>query len=238
MSTKFSLSLCVVAIATFLQAIQAHTVITYPGWRGDNLHSSGTVQDTNGLSSLQTGNGTLHPFGMQWEYPCGGMPMSTNRTKWPIKGGAIAFQPGWFSGHSSAFMYFNLGIGNNPDNYSFVMQNGLNIVGPAREPWPGTFCLPQVPLPAGMKVNVGDNATIQVIETALHGAALYNCVDITFANPEDVEEVTEDNCFNSTQIKSNLIFTTDALQQSSAAQPSIPTFATLSLLLGAFLSII
>ena len=153
------------------------------------------------------------------------MPLSQNRTKWPVKGGAIAFQPGWFSGHSSAYMYFNLGLGNNPENYSFVMQNGINLVGPSREPWPGTFCLPQVPLPAGIKVNVGDNATIQVIETALHGAALYNCVDITFAEPEDVVQVTEDNCFNSSQIKSNLIFTTDALQQSSGIQRSISVLA-------------
>ena len=164
--------------------------------------------------------------------------MSNNRTKWPVKGGAIAFQPGWFSGHSSAFMYFNLGIGNNPDNYSFVMQNGLNIIGPSKEPWPGTFCLPQVPLPAGLNVNVGDNATIQIIETALHGAALYNCVDITFAEPEDVEEVTEDNCFNSTQIQYNLIFTTNALQQSGSTRPSIPIFATISLLVAALVSII
>jgi len=113
-------------------------------------------------------------------------------------------------------MYFNLGLGDNPTNYSFVMQNGLNIVGPSKEPWPGTFCLPQIPMPAGLKVNVGDNATIQVIETALHGAALYNCVDITFAEPEDVEEVNEQNCFNSTQISSNLIFTTEALASGSS----------------------
>lgn len=147
--------------------------------------------------------------------------MSTNRTLWPVKGGAIAWQPGWFTGHSSAFMYFNLGLGNNPTNYSMVMQNGLNIVGPSREPYPGTFCLPQVPLPAGVTVNVGDNATIQIIETALHGAALYNCVDITFADPKDVPEVNETNCFNSSQITSNLIFTTAAL--SSAYKVSIAT---------------
>jgi len=158
----------------------------------------------------------------------GGMPMSQNRTKWPIKGGAIAFQPGWFSGHSSAFMYFNLGLGNNPANYSFVMQNGLNIVGPSKEPWPGTFCLPQVPLPAGLQVNVGDNATIQVIETALHGAALYNCVDITFAEPEDVPEVNEQNCFNASQISSNLIFTTEALA-SDSTMAHVPLVAMLSM---------
>lgn len=168
----------------------------------------------------------------------GGMPMSENRTKWPVRGGAIAFQPGWFSGHSSAFMYFNLGLGNNPDNYSFVMQNGLNIIGPSKEPWPGTFCLPQVPLPAHLNVNVGDNATIQVIETALHGAALYNCVDITFAEPEDVPEVNETNCFNSSQISSNLIFTTEALQTSRSSTTYTLPLMSLSIAFAAALALI
>jgi hypothetical protein len=27
---------------------QAHTVITYPGYRGNNLHLNGTVQQSNG----------------------------------------------------------------------------------------------------------------------------------------------------------------------------------------------
>lgn len=164
--------------------------------------------------------------------------MSENRTKWPVRGGAIAFQPGWFSGHSSAFMYFNLGLGNNPDNYSFVMQNGLNIIGPSKEPWPGTFCLPQVPLPAHLNVNVGDNATIQVIETALHGAALYNCVDITFAEPEDVPEVNETNCFNSSQISSNLIFTTEALQTSRSSTTYTLPLMSLSIAFAAALALI
>ena len=31
----------------------AHTVITYPGWRGDNLRENDD-----------------YPYGMQWEYPC------------------------------------------------------------------------------------------------------------------------------------------------------------------------
>lgn len=31
----------------------AHTVITYPGWRGDNLVTNDTF-----------------PYGMQWMYPC------------------------------------------------------------------------------------------------------------------------------------------------------------------------
>lgn len=164
--------------------------------------------------------------------------MSQNRTKWPIKGGAIAFQPGWFSGHSSAFMYFNLGFGNNPENYSNVMYNGINLIGPSAQPWPGTFCLPQVPLPAHYTPQVGDNATIQVIETALHGAALYNCVDITFAEPEDVAEVNETNCFNSSQISYNLIFTTNTVDTSGAPSMSSPLVGLTLLSLTTLLALI
>ncbi len=149
------------------------------------------------------------------------MPTSTNRTKWPIKGGAVSFQPGWFTGHGTAFIYLNMGFGTIPPNMSNVMVNGIQIIGPTKDPYPGTFCLPQVPLPANASVKVGDNATIQVIETAVHGAALYSCVDITFAEPEDVPEVNASNCFNSTQISSSLIFTTTDLQ--SAADLSVST---------------
>ncbi|EXJ62283.1 hypothetical protein A1O7_02716 [Cladophialophora yegresii CBS 114405] len=210
-----SVSTVAVAILAFLGLAHAHTVITYPGWRGDNLHSNGTVDDTAGLGTYAEGQDYLYPYGMQWMYPCGGMPLSTNRTKWPVKGGAVAFQPGWFQGHGSAFIYINLGLGTNPPNMSNVMLSGVQIIGPSKDPYPGSFCFPQVPLPANLTVNVGDNATIQVIETAVHGAALYNCVDITFAEPEDVPEVNASNCFNSSQISSDLIFTTSALTSDS-----------------------
>ena len=33
--------------------VSAHSVITYPGWRGDNLITNDTF-----------------PYGMQWMYPC------------------------------------------------------------------------------------------------------------------------------------------------------------------------
>lgn len=102
------------------------------------------------------------------------MPTSTNRTKWPVGGGAISIQPGWFQGHKTAFFYINLGLGTIPPNMSHPMLPPFQIVGPTNNPYPGTFCLPQVPLPANITVNVGDHATIQVIETAVHGAALYN----------------------------------------------------------------
>jgi hypothetical protein len=104
----------------------------------------------------------------------GGMPRSTNRTKWPISGGAVAFQPGWFPGHSTALIYVNLGLGEIPLNMSHPVVPPFQIVGPTNNPYPGTVCLPQVPLPANISVSPGDYATIQLVETAKHGAALYN----------------------------------------------------------------
>jgi len=207
-------SLLIASCLAALGLVEAHTVITYPGWRGDNLVTNDTF-----------------PYGMQWMYPCGGMPTTTNRTKWPINGGAIALQPGWFQGHATAFFYMNLGFGtdgpdNGPPNMSFPMVPVFQIVGPSKNPYPGTFCPPQVPLPANATVKVGDNATIQVVETAIHGAALYSCVDITFANPEDVAEVNSSNCFNSTDISFNNVYSIATGSTSSAAR----TLASASLL--------
>jgi len=150
---------------------------------------------------------------MQWMYPCGGMPPTTNRTKWPVTGGAVAIQPGWFQGHATAFFYINLGFGTDgpyggPPNMSNPMVPVFQITGPSKGPYPGTFCLPQVPLPANTVVNIGDNATIQIVETAVHGASLFNCVDITFAAPEDVAEVNKSNCFNDSDIGFNSVYTT------------------------------
>lgn len=102
------------------------------------------------------------------------MPTSQNRTKWPLKGGALSIQPGWFPGHALALFYINMGYGNEPMNYSHAMLPVFQIVGPSNQNYDGTFCLPQVPLPANYTPKVGDNATIQVIELAQHGAALYN----------------------------------------------------------------
>ncbi|CZR67484.1 uncharacterized protein PAC_17383 [Phialocephala subalpina] len=168
--------------------IHAHTVISYPGWRGNNLITNETF-----------------PYGMQWSYPCGGLAATTNRTNWPINGGGIAIQPGWFTGHANSLFYINLGLGTSgpqggPPNESFPMLPPFQIDGPSNNPYPGTFCLPQVPIPANVSVKVGDLATIQVIETLVHGGALYNCVDITFAEESDVTPLTASNCFNSTTI--------------------------------------
>lgn len=226
----------VFVVATWTLA-SAHTVIVYPGWRGDNILTNGTVAPNSpeippGSLGINYDNGTLgFPYGMQWMYPCGGMPTSRNRTKWPVGGGAVAVQPGWFPGHSLALFYINLGIGNEPLNMSHAMTGVFQITGPSNVQYDGTFCLPQVPLPANYTPKVGDNATIQVIETAQHGAALYNCVDITFAEPEDVEPVTPQNCFNSSDIGFNLVFTTTSL----SAAPSTAQMTVLSVVVPALL---
>jgi hypothetical protein len=102
------------------------------------------------------------------------MPISENRTKWPVTGGAVAFQPGWFPGHLNALIYINMGIGNVPPNMSHVMVPPFNLLGPTNELYNGSHCLPQVPMPANITFNIGDNVTIQIVEAAQHGAALYN----------------------------------------------------------------
>lgn len=103
--------------------------------------------------------------------------MTTNRTKWPVDGGAISVQPGWFAGHQKAFFYVNIGMSENmaaPPNYSHPVVHAFQLGGPNNSVYGGQFCLPQVRMPANVSLQVGDNITIQVIETAQHGAALYS----------------------------------------------------------------
>ena len=112
------------------------------------------------------------------------MNTTTNRTYWPTTGGAVAYQPGWFRGHLTAFTQINLGLGTSgpnggPPNMSLPMVAPFQLLGPTNNPYPGTVCLPQVPMPKNVTVKAGDLATIQVVEAAQHGAALYT-VCLTF----------------------------------------------------------
>lgn len=107
------------------------------------------------------------------------MPQTTNRTKWPVSGGAVSIQPGWFPGHSKAFFYINIGIQEEgqeaPPNMSHpVIDAPFQITGPDNDMYGGQFCLPQLRMPAEVSLSVGQNITLQVVETAQHGAALYS----------------------------------------------------------------
>lgn len=145
-------------LAIMAVAVRGHTVITYPGWRGNNLIVNSSF-----------------PFGMGWSYPCGGIGPTTNRTAWPLDGsGAFAFQPGWFSGHLQNLMYINLCLGAEPANCSLPMLPVFELRGPSNNPYPGTVCLPSVPLPEGIKPKKGDLASIQLVQTLKHGAPTYS----------------------------------------------------------------
>lgn len=169
------------------------------------------------------------------------MPTTTNRTYWPTTGGTVAFQPGWFQGHATAFIYVNLGFGTDgpdggPPNMSNPMNPPFQILGPSKNPYPGTVCLPQVPLPVGTTVNPGDNATIQIVELAVHGASLFSCVDITFVEPNDprLQEVNASNCYNSSDIGFADLYTVTIKESgsnvtnlngiASGAEPSLARF--------------
>lgn len=58
--------------------VSAHTVIVYPGWRGNNIIANGTVSEDDqsikpGSIGINYENETQSygfPYGMQWMYPC------------------------------------------------------------------------------------------------------------------------------------------------------------------------
>jgi hypothetical protein len=165
-----------------------HTVISYPGWRGDNLLVNGSVEETNGLGVGISIGQLAYLYGMQWIYPCGGLPIASNRTSWPVSGSAVAFQPGWFAGHNEALVYINIGFGDVPYNYSVPLRPRLESFGPSSNPYPGTVCIPDLSVPAGFHVKPGDHATIQVVEAAVHGAAMYSvCISPTDTRPNELK---------------------------------------------------
>lgn len=55
-----------------LAVAHCHVEITYPGWRGNNLMTSGSIDSTNGLGVgiSDSGSDLVYPYGMQWIYPC------------------------------------------------------------------------------------------------------------------------------------------------------------------------
>lgn len=48
----------------------AHSVITYPGYRGNNLHTNGSISGSAGLGVSYENGSLAYPYGMQWIYPC------------------------------------------------------------------------------------------------------------------------------------------------------------------------
>lgn len=73
----FRLTELVFVVASWSLAT-AHTVIVYPPWRGNNIHTNGTVSDTDpnivpgsiGINYDKEKDTYGFPYGMQWMYPC------------------------------------------------------------------------------------------------------------------------------------------------------------------------
>ena len=54
----------------FFGLVDAHTVIVYPGYRGNNLLTNGTIEEANGLGVASQNDSLIYPYGMEWIYPC------------------------------------------------------------------------------------------------------------------------------------------------------------------------
>lgn len=68
--STFTTIVCLVALSSWTSA---HTVITYPGWRGNNLRNTSTIVEAKGLGVNNDSSepyGVGYPYGMQWIYPC------------------------------------------------------------------------------------------------------------------------------------------------------------------------
>ncbi|KAM7207237.1 hypothetical protein V8F20_002503 [Naviculisporaceae sp. PSN 640] len=140
------------AVLATAQLATAHYGLLYPEWRFDTL--SGDERYS------------------QWEYPCAGVPGNTgNRTEWPLTGGSLKLE----LHHAWTYVFVNLGLGENVTVFNYTLTPQLfNTTGN------GTFCLPELPLPANLTPKDGDQASLQVITTDYKGTALYNCADIVF----------------------------------------------------------
>ncbi|KAF3921809.1 hypothetical protein AA313_de0204337 [Arthrobotrys entomopaga] len=125
-----------------------HFVITYPPDRGNSYNT-------------------------QFQFPCGGLNFTGNRSAWPTAGGAMALVPL----HDFAFTTINIAIGNNIRETTDVnMWNHIMVPTFNQTGGNGTFCLPTVKIPASLKplVKAGVNATIQIAQLVASGSALYN----------------------------------------------------------------
>lgn len=95
----------------------------------------------------------------------GGVNVTTNRTEWPLGGGSLLITPS----HSWSITFVNLGIGSDDTViFNISMIEGFNQTGN------GTFCFPKIPIPQGLGLTSGSNASIQVVQVNEHGSALYN----------------------------------------------------------------
>jgi hypothetical protein len=84
---------------------------------------------------------------------------------WPLTGGSLNVD----FHHPFTYVFINLGVGSNVTNFN-ISLTAL----PLNETGNGTLCLPQLVLPAGLNLQDGTNASIQISTVGPEGTALYN----------------------------------------------------------------
>ncbi|QDS72473.1 hypothetical protein FKW77_009875 [Venturia effusa] len=136
-----------ITILALSSVASAHFRLYEPYWRGDSFAANRS----------------------QWTYPCANVDQSnssTNRTAWPLDGGSLRFGPG----HTWAYTYVNMGLGNEVTAFNISLVEGFNQTGN------GTFCWSKTgqSVLQGLNLTEGQNASIQIIQISHSGGALYN----------------------------------------------------------------
>ncbi|EPS41873.1 hypothetical protein H072_4163 [Dactylellina haptotyla CBS 200.50] len=123
----------------------------------------------------------------QYLRPCAGANTTNNRTEWPLDGGSVVLE----LHHPTDYIFVNLGLGSDVTTFNISLTpNFFNNTGN------GTLCLPKFPIPAGVQIQDGTNASIQVVTVNHAGNALYNCADIVFRTSATI--LSGDACMNTT----------------------------------------
>lgn len=90
---------------------------------------------------------------------------TNNRTLWPLDGGSLSID----FHHPWTYVFINLGLGSNATNFNISLTSQ-----PLNETGSGNLCLPHLKLPAGLDLQDGTNASLQIATVGPEGTALYN----------------------------------------------------------------
>lgn len=96
--------------------------------------------------------------------PCGGFPVSNNRTQVPLSDFPVALE----MGHDRTVIQMLLALGSNPgDNFNITLKQTFQQQGE------GNFCLPNIAVPSDLGIADGTNGTLQVVTDGEGGGGLY-----------------------------------------------------------------
>ncbi|TGJ82040.1 hypothetical protein E0Z10_g6712 [Xylaria hypoxylon] len=177
-----------VSLLAVVGLVSAHYAVEYPTWRADSLAENTTYSE--------------------WNYPCAGVPYGVgNKTEWPIKGASVALD----LHHPWAYVYINLGLGENATNFNISLTPQLlNVTGT------GNFCLTDLPVPD--TIADGQAATIQFVTGGQSGSALYNCADIVFRS--SATSPSDGTCSNSTGVTATIVGQATTTSSGSTPTPT------------------